>query len=61
MIQVITNRGAQIGLFTDDEVEAAAELVNEFNATKAVEFCWACQAPDDAVPEDMPGRGVWYG
>ena len=59
MYAMMNNRGQQIDLFTyRSDAQAAAD---DYNASNSDVFAWVIDAPDAAVFEDMPGRGVIYG
>jgi len=55
---VITNRGAQLGVFLS-RAEANI-LADEINSNGGEVFAWVNE-DNNAVEEDIPGRGFIYG
>lgn len=58
---LITNNGAQVGLYASKEEASKAQ--DDFNTEYGSHNVFACyrEVPDTTQQEDLPGRGVFYG
>lgn len=61
MYALITNHGAQVGLYNTKEEASKAE--DDFNTEYGSNNVFACyrEVPNNTKPEDLPGRGFIYG